>query len=824
MRRPADAAARRREIESIFETALDLTPTDRRRWLATCCGDDAWLRAEVDSLIAAHERPDGLLDGNLAVAAAEALSGRPRNSRIGAYRIVRELGRGGMGIVYLARRDDGQYDQLVAIKLVQTNPDADEMRRRFAAERQILASLRHRGIAQLLDAGVADGELPFLVMEYVDGAPTTEYCARRALSVDARVRLFRDVCAAVHFAHRNLIVHRDIKPGNILVSPDGGVKLLDFGIAKLLDPDRGMTGQPLTRSELRVMTPEYASPEQVRGDTVTTASDVYALGVVLYELLSGQRPYALSNRSPQELVDVICTRGPERPSTVVSDDRLRHTLSGDLDAIVMMALRKDARDRYGSVDLLSADLERYLEGLPVHAHRGSRTYRARKFLARHRVESAAAALMVASLAIGAGVAVRQATIAARERDRAQHALVEAEASIKQSESVTKFLVGMFDATARIPGSTNTTVQDLVRVGVSQVETFRGQPLVQARILETLARVHMMTAEYSSARAELERSLALRTERLGPNHLEVATGLFYLGELMRRTGEYHQADSVTRRALAIRSAALGPRHPAIAEILQQLSAILVYRSDARGAEQVSRQALEIRRAALKPNDPLIGISLEWHASHLRRLDRSAEAEAEYREAVAVFRAVEGPESLEGANAQLRVADLVLAMRGDTAQAEALMRSALTITRAALGNQPRTSWAMSDLAELLSYRGRYREAEQLALAGLEIQRQTFGAQHPNVAHYAATLVAVYIRAGRLAEAERLQRASLAILERKFGQTHTVYAGALARLAEVLMERGHYDEAIALSRRSVDIRNRIFGEASRIHGLDVAFLARV
>src|SRR5262249_25547960 len=272
---------------------------------------------------------------------------------------------------------------------------------------------------------------------------------------------------------------------NILVSPDGSVKLLDFGIAKLLDPAGGMTGQPPTRTELRVMTPEYASPEQVRGETVTTASDVYALGVVLYELLSGQRPYALTNHSPQELLDVICWRVPERPSSVASDQRLRHTLSGDLDAIVMMALRKDARDRYGSVDLLWADLERYLDGLPVRAHRGSRMYRARKFLARHRVESAAAALIVASLTIGAGVAVRQATIAGRERDRAQHALAEAEESIKQSESVTGFLVGMFDATAGIPGSTNTTVQDLVRVGVSQAETFRGQPLVKARILETL---------------------------------------------------------------------------------------------------------------------------------------------------------------------------------------------------------------------------------------------------------------------------------------------------------------------------------------------------
>ena len=817
-------SALRHEVESIFETALELPPAEREPWLVTRCGNDHRLRGEVDSLIAAHERADGILEGRIALAAAEALKGIERGRRIGPYRVVRELGRGGMGIVYLADRDDGQYEQRVAVKLLRASPDAEDLHRRFAAERQILASLRHRGIAQLLDGGVTDGQLPFLVMEYVDGAPITTFCDQNGLGIGARVRLFRDVCAAVHCAHQNLIIHRDIKPGNILVAPDGGVKLLDFGIAKLLDPALGTTNQPPTRTELRVMTPEYASPEQIRGETLTTASDVYALGVVLYELLSGQRPYSLANRSPQELIDVICSRVPDRPSAVTSDERRRSSLSGDLDAIVMMALRKDARDRYGSVDLFWADLERYLDGLPVHAHRGSRLYRTRKFLGRHRVESAAAALVAASLAVGAGASVRQATIAARERDRAQHALAKAEQSIKQSETVTGFLVGLFDATTRVPGATRVTAQELVRRGVTQIETFRGQPLVQAQMLETMARVHMMMADYPSARAELEQSLALRVARLGPMDVEVAGPLFYLGELTRRTGQYHQADSLTRRALAIRSAALGARNVANAEILLQLSSILVYLSDVTGAEAMSRRAVEIQRAALRPNDPLIATSLEWHAAHLRRLDRNHEAEAEHREAIVIFRAADGPQSLDGANAQLRLADLLLAVRGDTVEAEALMRSSLDITRAAVGNHPRTSWAMSSLAELLAARGRYREAEQLALAGLEIQRRTFGAQHPNVAEYSNALVAIYRRAGQFAEAERLQRASVAIIERTFGPAHTVYAGALGALSEILMERGRYDDAIALRRRSVDIRRQVFGDSSRIHGLDLSRLARV
>jgi serine/threonine-protein kinase len=821
---PQPKGTLRLEIEAIFEDAIELPSQDRSRWLNDRCGADSRLRAEVEALLAAHEREEGVLERNVVAAGVRALRDSSRGRRIGAYRVLNELGRGGMGVVYLAERDDGQYEQRVAVKLLHASPDAEDLHRRFVAERQILASLRHRGIAQLLDGGVTDAQLPFLVMEYVDGVPITVYCERRKLAIAARLRLFHDVCAAVHHAHQNLIIHRDIKPGNILVSPDGEVRLLDFGIAKLLRPGSAPAQQPITRTGLRPMTPEYASPEQIRGETVTTASDVYALGVVLYELLTGRRPYSLESGALHELTEAVCSRVPERPSAVVMDERLRRTLRGDLDAIVMMALRKDARDRYGSVDLLWEDLERYLDGLPVHAHRGSRMYRARKLLGRHRVESAAAALVALSLAAGAGVAVRQGAIAAHERDRAQRALAAAEQSVKQSESVTGFLVGLFDATTPNPGATTVTAQELVRRGVKQIETFRGQPLVQARMLETMARVHMMMADFSQARVELERSLALRVAALGPNHVDVAETLLYLGETMRRAGHYQQADTLTRRALAVRTAALGPRHPANAEVLLELTAIALYLSDLNGAEELSRRALEIRRASLRPNDPLIAVSLEAHAATLRRLDRNAEAEAALREAIAIDRAVSGSESVDAANLQLRLADLVLAVRGDTAQAESLIRSTLAITRASLGDHPRTSWAMSELADLLSHRGQYREAEQLAREGLDIQRRTFGAQHPNVADYASALVAVYVRAGRLADAERTQRESIAILGRTLGENHTAYAGSLGALSEILMERGRFDEAVALRRRCMEIRRRIFGGESALHGIDMGRLARV
>ena len=318
--RPTDPE-RSRAIDDLFDGALDQPPDERAAWLQTRCSD-ADLRAEVEALLAAHDRSD--IFDHKALDVAGPLLREPRmEGHIGPYRVGREIGRGGMGIVYLAERADGQYRRRVAIKVLRSSPHDEELHRRFVAERQILASLNHPNIAQLLDGGISDGHLPFLVMEHVDGVPITTYCDRQRLSVEERLHLFHDVCDAVHHAHQNLVIHRDIKPNNILVTEDRRVKLLDFGIAKLLNPMLGPADQPLTRADWRVMTPEYASPEQIRGDSLTTASDVYALGVLLYELLCGRRPHRITSGSPQELAEVI-QREPELPSVSVSRPRITH--------------------------------------------------------------------------------------------------------------------------------------------------------------------------------------------------------------------------------------------------------------------------------------------------------------------------------------------------------------------------------------------------------------------------------------------------------------------------------------------------------------------
>jgi eukaryotic-like serine/threonine-protein kinase len=441
------------EIKRLFEAASELPAEERSGYLDAACAADAALRAEVKNLLLADAEAGSFIEAPAYEAATKPMgAGEPAGrdgapQRIGAYRLLSELGRGGMGAVYLAERADDEYRRRVAIKLIRRGMDSDEILRRFRHERQILASLDHPHIARLLDGGTSADGLPYFVMEHIEGEPLTDYCDRRRLSVTARLQLFRDVCAAVHYAHQSLVVHRDLKPSNILVTNDGAVKLLDFGIAKLLFASE-LTPLSLrqTAPGVRLMTPEYASPEQVRGETVTTASDIYALGVILYELLTGRRPYRLTRRSLHEVERIVCEQEPERPSTAISrveaevdgagelhalatpesvsltregsPERLRRRLRGDLDNIVLRALSKEPARRYGSAEQFSEDLRRHLTGLPVIARPDTFGYRSGKFIRRHKAgvaAAAAAALMLAGF--GANQTAQSARLA-RERDRA----------------------------------------------------------------------------------------------------------------------------------------------------------------------------------------------------------------------------------------------------------------------------------------------------------------------------------------------------------------------------------------------------------------------
>jgi serine/threonine protein kinase/tetratricopeptide (TPR) repeat protein len=459
-------------------------------------------------------------------------------TRIGPYRIVREIGHGGMGNVYLATRDDEQYQQQVAIKLLKTGLAGDVMRRRFRTEMQILADLNHPNIARLLDGGETTDHVPYLVMEYVEGTSINDYCAEQRLSTDQRLRLFITVCAAVQYAHQHLVVHRDIKPGNILVTHDGDPKLVDFGIAKLLE--RGATPEsPATVTAMHFMTPEYASPEQVRGVSVTTATDVYSLGVVLYEILSGRSPYRLNNRMPHEIAKVILDQDPERPSAaigtrakfestngsngratttpVVNLPKLRGRLKGDLDNIVLKAIRKEPERRYGSVQQLADDIHRHLTGLPVTARPDTFGYRAGKFIRRQKVAVTAAALVVLTLVFGIVATLKENRVARTERARAEHRFNE----VRQLAN--SFVFEVHDAIANLPGST---------------------PARSVIVLRGLKYLDSLAQDAAGDRG-LQRELAAAYEKLGA--VQYTPTVAHLGDLPGAL-ESHRKAAALREAL------------------------------------------------------------------------------------------------------------------------------------------------------------------------------------------------------------------------------------------------------------------------------------
>ncbi len=583
------------KVKEILEGALALEPARRAAFLDAACGGDALLRSEVESLVASQDDAGTFIDRPAFVHAdvAELLPEEPdlRGTRLGVYEIVQKLGEGGMGYVYQAVRDDDQFRKIVAIKLVKPGMDGGYLLSRFHKERQILAHLDHPYIAKVMDAGSTPEGRPYFVMEFIPGLPIDEYCDQNGLPVTERVRLFRKVCAAVQYAHQNLVVHRDLKPNNILVTPDGSPKLLDFGIAKLLDADPGVPEAVHTVTLHRVMTPDYASPEQVRGANITVASDIYSLGVMLYELLTGHRPYRVTSAQPLEIAEFVCFHEPEKPSTAVNrteerhgvrltpdlvsrrregaPEKLRRRLRGDLDNIVMMALRKDPQRRYASVEQFSEDLRRHLDGRPVIARRDTLAYRAGKFIRRNRVTVAAGVLLAATLTAGIAATAWQARIASVERARAERRFNEVR---KLAGSV---LFELHDSVRDLPGS------------------LPARELIVRRALQYLNNL----AHDAGDDPEFKKELASAYERVGD-----VQGNSQLGNL----GDSRGALDSYRKALALRqSAAAVAAGPALDRDLisnySKLSDLLWATGDPTGALRSAGERLELARK-LASRDP------------------------------------------------------------------------------------------------------------------------------------------------------------------------------------------------------------------------------
>ena len=814
-------------LQDLFVAARAADGEERERLLQEQALGDPELAEQARLLLAADAKP-GIIDALAPqFASVAALLSDTAPVRIGAYRVVGEVGRGGAGVVYLADRADGEFQHRVAIKLIGTSDAADPLHQRFLTERQILAGLVHPNIARLLDGGIADDGRPYLVMEYVDGLPITKYCDDHRLDLQDRLRLFADVCAAVQHAHQNLVIHRDLKPGNILVSADGRVHLLDFGIAKLMNPALAAVQSPPTHHDSRMMTPEYASPEQVRGEPLTTASDIYSLGVLLYELLCGCPPYQLSTGSPAEMVTAVCEQDPERPSARArradrrtpsgvaqsrgtSTDRLARLLDGDLDGIVLMAMRKEPGRRYASADMLRQDIDRYLAGLPVLAHKGSRRYRLGKFLRRHRIEAIASAIVLAALLVGLSVAVIEGRRASRERDRAEQALAE-------STAVTNFLVELFragDPTDSPPA--HLSARDLLQRGALRAAELSTQPIAHARLLDVIGQMSFHLGLLDEAQSRLEQAVAIRRSTASAPPLDLASSLIHLSWVHRTRRDYDTARQLVTEALDIRRAALPADHADIADALYELG----WLSFGPEQERLYRQAL----AVLPDTAPTAERRVTWLqalSTNLRRQGRMDEAVAADRDALELAERRLGTEHHVTGYAMIHLADHVKDIVQDVEAAERLLRRGLDLVARQFGTHSvRLLHGLNSLADLLGDRGD-PQAEQLYRRALAISRSATGPEHPRVADQLHNLAGELARQGRTSEAEALAREALDLSIRTLGARHQIVTTSrLPLLAEILDRQRRYVEADRTYRSAFEQVQRpstvMIGQMHRDYGL--------
>jgi len=731
-------ADRWRRIDALFDSASQMDGRERERFLGRLRAGEPELCTEVESLLAASAVGDSRIDDIVAAQASGALAAR-RASReqpeiIGSYRVLSVLGEGGLSTVYLAERADDEYRAVVAIKVSRRGLTSGEVERRLVQERQILANVEHPNIARLLDGGTTELGQAYFVMEYIDGETIDSHCDHQRLTLGQRLELFCKVCDAVDHAHRRLVVHRDIKPSNIVVSREGEPKLLDFGIAKLLTSDFSGVEPLETATGLRLMTPEYASPEQVRGLPLTTGSDVYSLGVVLYRLLTGALPYRFESLRPLELDRVINEQSPTAPSLAIghsppvleelaqerstTPQRLRRDLAGDLDSIALMALRKEPHRRYASAEQLASDIRRHLESLPIRARRDSRSYRVRRFVRRHTAAVGLAGALLLAL-LGGMVATTVAGLRARE-------------NLAESEQVSRFLVELFEA----PDPSHSrgdepTARELLDRGSRRIDLeLEHQPALRQRLMVTMGRAYGSLGEHVRAREILEQVLARRQRQLGSHDPLVAVSLRDVARVMMAQGDRAGALERLTEALEIHRQR-EPRSLETAATLYLLAGMTQHEGDGARAAVLHEEALALRRKLLPPVHPLV------------------------------------LESLHGRSEALYA-------QGDLEQAESFSRLALAGRRRVLGNDhPDVALTLNNLAVVLYAKGEFEGATEVIEEVVEIRRRLYGEEHWLMAQSYGNLAGVLVAGGRASEATGYYQRALDLSRALLGEEHPYVA---------------------------------------------------
>ncbi len=766
------------QAAELFKRALDRPAERRAPFLKEACGEDLELRCEVEALLKFNNQGDEFLEQPAVELALESIFQATLKSdqSVGSCKIVSHIGSGGMGEVYLAH--DQKLNRQVALKLVRFGTGGEETARHFQREAQILASLNHLNIAQLYGAEIIPDGFSFLIMEYVEGVRIDKYCDDNQLSVRDRLEMFRRVCGAVHYAHQRLIIHRDIKPANILITKEGEPKLLDFGIAKLLDPEASMAGEQ-TVTFAAAMTPEYASPEQVRGETMTTASDVYSLGVILYELLTGQRPYRIKGRNPAEIARAITEQEPARPSTAIarssgsskSQGPNPKILRGDLDNIVLNAMRKESQRRYASVEQFSEDIRRYLGDRPITARKDTFSYRTVKFIKRNKVAVTTATLVVLAIVTGLIVALWQAENARQQRDLAHHERLKAERINTFLQRMLSFSNQSVTSVWPVAQKKDVTVNEMLDRVTPQVEAeLTDQPDVRAQVLRTIGSAYASQGRYDMAEKNLRTALNDEIQLYGENNPEVADTMSELGVLSYRQVRYEEANSLLEKAIAAyktqRQANLASFNPAkLALALDYLAATKLYQVDPYAAKPLMLEALRISSGA-----------------NLREKDRL----------VVAFN-----KSDTGAS---------MVYTGELEKGQALLHEALTEYRQ-ISNRPQWEQGstLTHLGAALTMQRQFDEAEKYLIEGERVYRETLGDKSFYLSANLNRQAILFSEKNDLKAAEEKARESLAVARDFSPENRVLWAGPMATLGKVLIKRGQVRQGEDYLRQALAIHNQ-------------------
>ena len=788
------------QIEALFQGAADLAPSEQSSYLQTACAGDQALMDEVLAMLSEDARGKSLLDSDLPNVAHAMLGSSPptfSSTEFGPYRIVKVLGEGGMGVVYLAERQD--IGSVVAIKLLRDAFLSPARRARFASEQRTLAQLEHPLVVPILDAGTLADGTPWFVMPYVEGVPITEYCAAHESTISERLSLIRAVCDAVQYAHSQAILHRDLKPSNILVRPDGTVRLLDFGIAKRLEGDEPVNE---TRTALRPMTLGYAAPEQIRGERLGTQTDVYSLGVVLYELLTGRLPFDFSNLSQGECEQIIVQQEPEAPSAIVRQMertpgeskfilQAGKTAWSDLDVLCLTAMHKDPQRRYRSIEALARDIDHYLKGEPLEAKPDSIRYRFGKFVTRNRRALAATAAVCAlMLAVVIFFAVRLSRVRSAEL-----------ADATRTQRIERFMLNLFDGGDNPAGPADSLkVVTLLDRGARNAETLKSEPAVQAELYQTLGGIYQKLGKLDQADSLMNSALEQRKSLAGADSGDVGNGMVALGLLRLDQGKTEEAERLAREGLAMDRRHLRPNDPAVARATFALGHVLEERGNYDEAIKNLEEAVRLQSAHGETTTDL--------SDSITALATAQYYLGHYESAGALYqRALDMDTQLYGA-VYPRVGDdfyglgIVQHSLDHDARAEQYYREALAIKQAWYGNEhPDTALIMAAVGQSLIYQKKYDEAAPLLQEALSIQEHIFGKNHPQVAQGLNILGVLELKRGHLKDAAADFQRMADINRAAYGDRHYLVAVALMNLGQVNLEEKNYPAAEQFYTQALD-----------------------